>query len=133
MKISARQYAQSLYELVAGESEVKVTKLLHNFVALLGHNRDLNLAPAIAESFIGIWDKENGEVMAELTSARELSTEAKKIVIDYLTKKSGAKQVTLEEKVDKKILGGFILKYNNKIVDGSLRSSLAELKGQLKG
>lgn len=132
MKISVQQYAQSLYEIVKGESEIKVKELLHNFVALLGRNRDLNLEPAIIESFTDIWNKENGEVIAELTSARELGKEARATVVDYLTKKSGAKQVILEETVDQKILGGFILKYNNKIIDGSLRNSLSELKNNLR-
>jgi len=133
MKISARQYAQSLYELVEGENEIKVTELLHNFVVVLGHKRDLNLVPAIVSTFTDIWNRENGEVTAELTLARELGTEARDIVVDYLIKKSGAKDVILTEKVDKKILGGFILKYNSKIVDGSLRNSLSELKSEMRG
>ncbi|MEI6836046.1 MAG: ATP synthase F1 subunit delta [Candidatus Falkowbacteria bacterium] len=133
MKISVQQYAQSLYETVKGESEAKVKELLHNFVALLGRNRDLSLEPAICQAFSNIWNKENGEVVAKLTSARELGKESRTTVVDYLTKKSGAKNVILEETIDPKILGGFILKYNNKIIDGSLRSSLSELKGEMKG
>ena len=133
MKISVQQYAQSLYESVKDESEFKVKELLHNFVVLLGHKRDLNLTPQIMLAFNDIWNKENGEVVAQLTSARELGTGVKETVINYLKTKSGAKQVILEEKVDKKILGGFILKYNSKVIDGSLRSSLAELKNEMTG
>lgn len=132
MKISVQQYAQSLYETVKGENETKVKELLHNFVALLGRNRDLNLEPAICQAFSDLWNKENGEVIAELTSARELGAEARTTVVDYLTKKSGAKTVILEETVDQKILGGFILKYNNKIIDGSLKNSLSNLKNNLR-
>jgi F-type H+-transporting ATPase subunit delta len=132
MKISVQQYATSLYDLVHGAEEVKATEVLHSFVALLGRNRDLNLAPAIIAAFTDIWNKENGEVVAEVTSARELGASSRETVINYITKKSGAKTVVLNEKVDKKILGGFVLKYNSKIVDGSLRSSLNELKGQME-
>jgi len=133
MKISAKQYAQCLYELVSPETEAKVKEILPKFVLLLERHRALNLAPAVIFAFTEIWNKEHGEVVAELISARELKTEAKDIVIDYLKVKSGAKEVILEEMVDKNILGGFILKYNNKIIDGSLRSSLAELKNQMTG
>jgi len=133
MKISAKQYAQCLYELVSTETEAKVKEILPKFVLLLERHRALNLAPAVIFAFTEIWNKEHGEVVAELISARELKTEAKDIVIDYLKVKSGAKEVILEEMVDKNILGGFILKYNNKIIDGSLRSSLAELKNQMTG
>jgi len=133
MKISAKQYASSLYELVKGEDNLKVKKILHSFVAILGRNRDLNLVPQIAAIFVDIWNQENGEVAAQLTSARELEAEARNLIVDYLKTKSGAKQVLLEEKIDAKILGGFILKYNSKIIDGSLRSSLSELKNEMQG
>ena len=133
MKISAKQYAQCLYELVSTETETKIKEILPKFVLLLERHRALNLAPAVIFAFTEIWNKEHGEVVAELISARELKTEAKDIVIDYLKVKSGAKEVILEEMVDKNILGGFILKYNNKIIDGSLRSSLMELKNQMTG
>lgn len=133
MKISARQYAQSLYDLVKDENETRVTELLHNFVILLNRHRNLNLAPAISEAFVEIWNLASGEISAELTSAREFNAEAKEAVLNYLIKKSGAKQALIEEKIDKKVLGGFVLKYNNKIVDASLRNSLSELKGEMRG
>jgi F-type H+-transporting ATPase subunit delta len=133
MKISARQYAQCLYELVSTESDDKVKEILSKFVVLLEKHQALNLAPAVISAFTEIWNREHGEVAAELTSARELKSEAKEMIVSYLKEKSGAKEVILDENVDKNILGGFVLKYNNKIVDASLRSSLAELKNQMMG
>ena len=133
MKITARQYAQCLYELVSTETDDKVKEILPKFVVLLEKHRALNLAPSIISVFTEIWNREHGEAVAELTSARELKDEAKETVINYLKNKSGATEVILDEKVDCNILGGFILKYNNKIVDGSLRSSLAELKNKMLG
>lgn len=132
MKISARQYAQCLYELVSNEPDDKVKEILPKFVVLLEKHRALNLAPAVIAAFTEIWNIEHGEVVSELTSARELKSEAKEMIVDYLKNKSGAKEVILDENVDKNILGGFVLKYNNKIVDASLRSSLESLKNSLK-
>jgi F-type H+-transporting ATPase subunit delta len=133
MKISARQYAQCLYELVSNESDDKVKEILPKFVVLLEKHRALSLAPAVIAAFTEIWNREHGEVVAELTSARELKSEAKELIVDYLKNKSGAREVILDEQVDYNILGGFVLKYNNKIIDASLRSSLAELKNQMMG
>ena len=128
MKISVQQYAQSLYDSVKNESETKIMELLPDFVAILGKKRDLNLEPEIVSAFTEMWNKENGEVIAQLISARELDKEARDVVINYLKIKSGAKKITLEETIDKNILGGFILKYNSKIIDGSLKSNLEELR-----
>jgi len=132
MKISARQYAECLYELVTETPETEIKVLLSNFTALLDSKRDLNLAPAIIETFSDIWNKEHGELVAELTSARKLDVAARDIILDYLKKKSGFNQIILDEKIDQQLLGGFILKYNNKIIDGSLKSSLASLTNNLK-
>lgn len=134
MKISAKQYALSLYESVQGKTEKpELKKVLKNFVALLGKNNNLNKEEEILEIFENIWNSENGELKAELVSARELSKSSRETVINYLKEKSGAKKIVLDEKTDKEILGGFILKYNNRIIDGSLRSSLGELGAELEG
>lgn len=134
MKISAQQYAISLHDSLEGKTEKKeVKEVLHNFVALLGKNNNLNKEAEIIEILEYTWNKENGELKAELTSARELNKEARETVVNYLKEKTDAKTVTLDEKVDKKILGGFILKYNNKIINGSLKNSLEELGAQLEG
>ena len=133
MKITAKQYAQCLYELTSTQSEDKIKDILSKFVVLLDKRHALNLAPAISVAFTELWNREHGEVVAELTSARELKSEAKELITNYLKNKSGATEVILDENVDKSILGGFILKYNNKIIDASLRSSLEELKTQMMG
>lgn len=132
MKITARQYAQCLYELLDNATETETKNILEKFVVLLDRHRALNLVPTIISDFSAIWSKEHGEVIAELTLARELKTEAKEVIVNYLKDKSGAQEIILDEKIDKNILGGFVLKYNNKIVDGSLKSSLESLKNSLK-
>jgi len=133
MRISAQQYALSLYESINDKTDkIELKKVLNNFVALLGRNNNLNKEDEIIEIFESIWNREHGELKAELTSARDLSKESRETVVNYLKEKSGASKIVLDEKVDKKILGGFILKYNNKIINGSLSSSLEELAGQLE-
>lgn len=134
MKISAKQYAISLYESIQNKTEKsELKKVLQGFAALLGKNNNLNKESEILEIFENIWSTENGELKAEVISARELSKNSRETVVNYLKEKSGAKKIVLDEKTDKKILGGFILKYNNRIIDGSLRSSLGELETQLEG
>jgi len=133
MKISARQYAQGLYDSVVEKTEAQIKIALKNFTALLAKNLDFNKVKEIIERFEEIWEKEHGELRAELLSARELGPTARETVIDYLKKKTGAKKIMLGEEVDRKLLGGFVLKYNNKVLDGSLKTSLAELKEEIGG
>jgi len=131
MKISVQQYARSLYDSVVGKTDKEAKLVCRNFVALLGRTRELNKAAEIMNIFTELWNKEHGELSAELISARELGASTRETVIAYLQEKTGAKKVMLAENIDKKLIGGFVLKYDNKVVDGSLKTSLAQLKNKI--
>lgn len=131
MKISVSQYARSLYDSVVSKSEKEIKAALKNFVAILGRNRELNKAEEIISVFNEIWSKEHGELNAELTSARELGPTARESVTNYLKEKTGAKKIILSENIDKKIIGGFVLRYDSKVVDGSIKTSLQDLKNKI--
>lgn len=131
MKISSRQYAESLYESVVDKNEKEVKVILKKFVALLGERRELDRAGEIIAAFNEIWKTANGEVEATLISARKLDASAKKSIIDYLENKAGAKNISLTEEIDEKLIGGFVLKYNGKVIDSSLKTNLEELKNKI--
>lgn len=132
MKITVKQYARSLYELVDGKGKAEVKEVITNFINLLAKNRDLNKAEEILNELEKFWAEADGELKAEITSARELGKDAKKLVIDYLKDKTKSEKIVLEEKIDKKILGGFILRYEGKIIDGSLKNNLENLKARME-
>lgn len=131
MKISVQQYAQSLYDSVAGKSDKEAKEACKSFVAILGKNRELNREAAIINAFNEIWNRENGEIAATLSSARELGPTARETVVDYLKEKTGAKKIVLDEKIDKGLIGGFVLRYGSKVLDGSLKNSLDSLKNKI--
>lgn len=133
MKISVLQYAVSLYESVIDKTESEAQDILKNFVALLGRQHDLNKEAEIIKAFSDLWSSKNGEVNASLVSAHPVTDSTRTLIVNYLKDKSGAQQVILDEMEDKNLLGGFILKYNNKVLDGSLKSGLESLKTKLKG
>ncbi len=132
MKISAKQYAMSLYDSLVGKSEEEIKVILHNFVAVLGRDRVLNREKEIITAFTEIWNKENGELAASISSAHELVENSREAITDYLKNRTGAKKVVLDESVDANLLGGFVLKYESKVLDGSLKANLEELKANMK-
>lgn len=131
MKISVRQYAQSLYESVQGREKSELKSVIENFVCLLAKRRELGRAEAIVTAFSEIWDKEEGRLQADISTARTIDQEAKKSVSAYLQKRSGAKTIELKERTDAGMLGGFILRYRDKVVDASLKSSLKSLRSKM--
>ncbi len=132
MKISPQQYASSLYDSVAGKSPAEVKVALKNFVAILGRERVFGKEEEIIAAFQEIWSRENGEMTATIASAHELSLKSQEMIVNYLKNRTGSEKITLTETVDKSLIGGFVLKYESKVLDGSLKSSLAELKTQME-
>jgi len=131
MATNAKQYARGLYEALVGQSSAEVKVVLKNFVALLGRRRELAKSEEILVRFSEIWNQEKGELDAELASARELGPTAKEAVVDYLKNKTGAKSVRLQESVQPELIGGFVLRYDGRIVDGSLLNNLQALKNKI--
>ncbi len=131
MIISTKQYTQSLYEALKNKKPAEIKDFIHNFGLILARQNDLDRSEEIILSFKKLWDYEHGELSAELVSARLLEPIAKKVVLDYLQVKSGKSKVNLQEKINSDLIGGFILHYNSRVLDGSLRSSLVNLKNKI--
>jgi len=131
MKISARQYAESLVQTISASSDSEVKVALDNFAKIMLENRDLNRLDEILAVFSKIWDQAQGELAAELTGARAISNETKVGIEEYLKTKTGAKKIVLAEKVDADVLGGFVLRYEDQVIDASLKRSLSDLKNEM--
>ena len=130
MKISVSQYARALFEMTSSCSEKELKKNLANFVLILNRDRALGKISEIIKSFNDIWSIEKGELSAELSSARDLGPATKDSIVEYLKNKTGAKKINLYEKSDTELIGGFILRYNSYIIDGSLKNTLNNLKNK---
>ncbi len=131
MKITAKQYALSLYEMIDGQSAAEVKAVIKKFVELLAKKNQLSRAEKIIAEFIKIWNDKRGIIEAQSISAKGLDKETVKLLKNYIVKLSGAKEVIMSQEVNKDILGGVIIRYGDKIVDGSLKTQLVELKNKL--
>ncbi|OGF23956.1 ATP synthase F1 subunit delta [Candidatus Falkowbacteria bacterium RIFCSPLOWO2_12_FULL_45_13] len=131
MRITAKKFALSLYESAAGKPASQVKLIVKKFVELLAKKNKLALEARIIMEFEKIWNEENGLLEAEITSASDLDKTMIKLLQGYIAQLSDAKKVIIEERIDKNILGGVIIKYGDKVLDGSLKNSLEELKSKM--
>ncbi|MCK4540191.1 ATP synthase F1 subunit delta [Candidatus Parcubacteria bacterium] len=131
MKITPKQYAESLYQAVKEKKDSDIKDAINNFFSILIQNNDMAKAEAIVVEFEKIWNMEQRIVEAELVSAKELDNSIVKLLNGYIAELSGAKKVILNQKINKNILGGVVIKYEDKILDGSLRMRLGELKKEM--
>lgn len=127
MKISVPQYTRALRELIASEPS-QAKQIIANFVALVVKNNDSYRFAEIVEQLQADIKKERGEVEVELISARKLRVESQNIISNYLKKQTKLNEIKVKEIIKPEILGGFIVRYDDKIIDGSLQQNLVNFK-----
>jgi F-type H+-transporting ATPase subunit delta len=106
--------------------------LARKLVLLLAQKRRLFALADVIRAFETMLAKHRGEVSAEVTSARPLSsgetTELKRVLKEKL-----GREPRLELNVDPSLLGGLKLKLGSRMIDSSLRTKLDGLRAAMKG
>ena len=87
----------------------------------------INCIKYIVAEYLKIYYRKNRILDVKATFTKELTDEQKKKLIDKLSQKTG-KEINLEIKIDKNILGGGIIRIGDKIIDGSIRRELDNWK-----
>lgn len=109
-----------------------VEEILYNFLRILCDKRRMGLFLPIADWFAALYRQHLGLLEAVAVTAVSLSENQKQRLREKLSRLTG-KQVLLQNNVDASIIGGVILKYNNKEIDGSVREKLDSLRHQIRG
>ncbi len=131
MKISSKQYALSLYELTVDKNEADLLEVLKKFTNFVIKNNDYNRIDDIVKELSKIWDEKNGELSVNLTSAHKLENDTKNIISDYLKNKTNFSKINFIDTIRTDIIGGVILRYGDKIIDGSIKNNLNNLKNKI--
>lgn len=127
MKTLAQKYADSLYELTRDLEKRKAADAVRRFVELLAKRGRLRLGPAILAAFERRANVEEGVLTVRLTTASAPAGRTAKELGEQLEKRLGRKTV-LESGVDPGILGGAIIRFEDTLLDASLKRRLERLK-----
>ena len=171
--VSARRYAQAVYQLAEEKNEVEnwlddlavlaasvrdevfitfanspkvenekksavikeafaetVGELAVNLVSLLASRGAVDDLPAIAEAFREFVDTDRGLERAEIVSAVELTADQHKNISDTLSVLIG-KELTVVTRVDESLLGGFVARVGDRLIDGSIRTRFEDMRREL--
>jgi F-type H+-transporting ATPase subunit delta len=99
-------------------------------MVLIDNNKIVYLSEVINE-LLNLIDEVNNVVTVEVISISKLSEIEKLSITNYFIKKLN-KKITLKEVIDEKLVGGLVIKYEGKIIDGSLFTKQESLKEYLK-
>lgn len=109
----------------------KLNKVTDAYIQLITNKkREIYLAE-IAIEFINQYKEKKKILTAVVTTANGIDDIIRKKVMD-IVKGVSSSEVVLEEKIDKNIIGGFIIRVGDKQVDASIASKINGLKRTFK-
>ncbi len=108
----------------------RVTELTAGFIKLLVTKSRENDLPEIAGAFIDQYNSIKGIHKVKITSATPLSNEVKSSIEARINGDAGLLNIELETATDESLIGGFVLEFNNNLVDASILRDLKDIKKQ---
>ena len=117
---------EALMNAILPESREETKKLF----SLLAENNRMELLLLTCDNFTQLYAAQRGEVKVIVTTATPLTLDLENQVLQEV-KKLTDKKVILENKIDSSIIGGYILKIDDKEFDASISSQLKAIKTTL--
>jgi F-type H+-transporting ATPase subunit delta len=112
----------ALKEILKGQ----ISEVTDKFIVLLAKNKRESYLDKIAEEFIAQYKEKMNISVVVITSAIKLDEPTRKKLIKILTNHLKA-TIELQEKIDPKIIGGFVLTIGNRQADMSVLKQLKTL------
>jgi F-type H+-transporting ATPase subunit delta len=108
----------------------KVSSLTNSFTVLIVKKGRESALPEIANAFIEQYNEIKGIHQVTLTTAVALSEETKHSIEQKVKLANQFSTIELTAKVNESLIGGFVLEFNNKLVDASIARDLKDIKKQ---
>jgi F-type H+-transporting ATPase subunit delta len=109
-----------------GESD----QLVRNFLRVVAEKGRIGSIEDIAREFDRLMAREERRLNVELTTARELSEDEARQLLQQIEQASG-RTIEATRKVDPNLIGGFVLQAGSMRVDASVRGRLEGLRQEL--
>ncbi|MFH1088803.1 MAG: ATP synthase F1 subunit delta [Candidatus Uhrbacteria bacterium] len=124
-KINARKFALVLVEAVEDKTEKEMEKIVAEFISYLSEQRLLSFWRDIVRSMDSVWKEKYGAANVTITSAHPLSEKSRQALEKAV---AGAEVIEL---VDPELIGGAIVRIDDRIFDSSISGALNSLKNSL--
>jgi F-type H+-transporting ATPase subunit delta len=109
----------------------RISDLVLDFLQVVARKNRLVLLCEIEKSFIDLEDQAAGRVRGKIVTAIELDKKEQSRLAEQVSR-ALRKTVTLQSRVDPKILGGMVLTIEDTVMDGSVQHCLSQYAEQLR-
>jgi F-type H+-transporting ATPase subunit delta len=121
--VKAEDKKQALLQIFEKNSEV--TKAL---IQILTSNKRINLLGGVALAYVDLYNDSKGVKTATVITAVTLTPEIEAKVLSKLKEMTGSDNITINNTIDERIIGGFILRVGDLQYNASIANQLGNLK-----
>jgi F-type H+-transporting ATPase subunit delta len=121
-------FREKFFKQVFGDQLCERT---YSFIELLLDNKRELFLPGMARRFLFLYKKEKGILTVTMTSAVQLSTET----IEHIRKRIASLhscEVEMECLINPDLIGGFLLRIDDRLMDASIRGELKKIQEELQ-
>lgn len=125
--------------IVNGDKKLEITKeifrdklstITTEFMnILMRKNREAYL-PEIIDAFLKQYNQHKNITEVKVTTAQAISSEMQNEIINRLRSQAGLKEIELSSTIDESLIGGYVLQWEDKLIDTSIARGLAILKDE---
>jgi F-type H+-transporting ATPase subunit delta len=108
----------------------KSSPLTVPFFEIVSRKNRENILLDVAKEFVAQYNLHKSIQVAEVTTTTVLTDAQRSQLVEVVKQISGLKTVQLVEKINPELIGGFVLKVNDRQLDESLSSKLRALRVQ---
>ena len=125
---------QAKKDLLNRALDKEISETVMNFLMLLVDKKRIGVFNEIYDIFTSLKNKEQGILIADVTSAFSLSKKQQDALVKKLASLTGRKadKIKIRPHKDISILGGLILKIGDKRIDGSAAGRLRALQASMR-
>ncbi len=122
--------ADKKQNILSAITDGKVSDLTALFNKLLISKTREEYIPEIIAAFIGLYNDMKGIHTVKLTTATPISEDVKQSIVSKIKAETSLQHIELETSVKEELIGGFVLEFNNNLVDASIERDLRDIKKQ---
>lgn len=112
-------------------TNLKLGKLISDFLIAVTRNKRLNLFPEIYEEFTRLAKLQKNILEVEIITTEKLENAEIERIKSMLNKQHAGKIIEVRQTVKKEILGGLQIKIGSNLIDASLKNQISTLGKQL--
>ncbi len=104
---------------------------VRNFLAVVMHHLRLGELQDIVDAYLSRADRSGGVADAEITTARPVDEEERRMLQDSILRLSGSSSVRASFHEDPALLGGAVIRLGSTVYDGSVRGQLEQMRQRM--